>query len=59
MARVEKSISALHLKRLRAVQTDHGFPLTIDFDRHSKPRIESQLNDNHASVAIDHDTILV
>jgi hypothetical protein len=38
---------------------DHGFPLTIDFDRPSKPRIESQLSDNHASVAIDHDIIFV
>jgi CHAD domain-containing protein len=40
-----------------ARQTDHGFPLTIDFDRPSKPSIESQLSDNHAPVAIDHDAV--
>ena len=49
-------ISGFHNSLNFARQTDHGFPLTIDFDRPSKPRIESQLSDNHAS---DHDTIFV
>ena len=53
--RMEKYDNSLNFAR----QTDHGFPLTIDFDRPSKPRIESQLSDNHAPVAIDHDTIFV
>jgi hypothetical protein len=32
---------ALHNSLNFARQTDHGFPLTIAFDRPSKPRIES------------------
>jgi hypothetical protein len=58
-ASVESRLSGFHNSLNFARQTDHGFPLTIDFDRPSKPRIESQLSDNHASVAIDHDTIFV
>ena len=56
---VESRLSGFHNSLNFARQTDHGFPLTIDFDRPSKPRIESQLSDNHASVAIDDDTIFV
>jgi hypothetical protein len=57
--RVESRLSGFHNSLNFARQTDHGFPLIIDFDRPSKPRIESQLSDNHASVAIHHDTIFV
>jgi hypothetical protein len=58
-ASVESRLSGFHNSLNFARQTDRGFPMTIDFDRPSKPRIESQLSDNHASVAIDHDTIFV
>jgi hypothetical protein len=56
---VESRLSGFHNSLNFARQTDHGFPLTIDFDRPSKPRIESQLSDSQASIAIDHDTIFV